>query len=159
MRRVPAHLFLALIGSATLFASEVALETKTFSLRQVAAPDALTLLRTIFDVKQLEAIDDATVTATAPADRLLVAAQILSLVDGPEPVTQADTVADGSELVIAVAPLGGTSPGDAMRAMRELGVRKTVVVSVRDLVVIRDSEAQVKAELERLEDLRQPPPE
>ena len=114
-------------------------------------------MRTILEISQVEVVDDATFEATSTADRLQMVAQILSGVDSEETTADVDPIADRSEL-IAVAPLGGTPPAEAMEELRELGIHKVAVVPARDLVVIRDSEPQVKAALERLAGARPPAP-
>ncbi|MBZ0090391.1 MAG: hypothetical protein K8H90_08450 [Thermoanaerobaculia bacterium] len=83
-----------------------------------------------------------------------MSAQLLALVDVPGTVDQVHTLADGDELTIAVVPLRGASSRDALAGLRELRIRRIAIASVQDIVVVSDSEPQVKAALERLERLR-----
>lgn len=154
MRGVVACWVLVLVFSVPVLASDPALETRTFALAHVDSRDALTLLRAILDMSQLEFVDDDTITATATPDRLQMSAQLLALVDVPGTVDQVHTLADGDELTIAVVPLRGASSRDALAALRELRIRRIAIASVQDIVVVSDSEPQVKTALERLERLR-----
>jgi hypothetical protein len=158
MRRTAIATLLLLATSFThpLAASEGETAARRLTFERLEAPEAMTLLRTLLEMKQLEMRGTHELEARDVPARLDLAQEVLAAVHaapGPEP----QTLETDDETVIVVIPLGTVGARDAMYAMRGLQVARIVPLTSLNVMVIRDSVERTKAAVEHLQGLASEP--
>lgn len=138
------------LSSIPFAAAEEQSETRTFALHQMVSPDAATVLSTIAGIRQLNVQHDHNLQATGGPAALRIATELLSALDAPE-IAPSQSFTTGDDTVIAVIPLSGISPSDAMLALRELKLQRVAALDRRSVVVVRDTPEQVTRALATLE--------
>lgn len=152
-QRLPAILLITggLLLAHGLTAATAGMHTEEIRLQRLEAKGALTVLRSIADAKQLEVVDAKTLRIQDSAARILLARQVLELVErADDPANRVASFDAGDGTTVARVVLRHADSGDVLTAVRNQGVDRIAVLDGLATVVLRDNAEKVKAALERV---------
>lgn len=140
-----------LAGETAASAATEALRVEEIGLQRIDAKDAVTILRAIAGLREIEVVDARTVRIQSPPEKLLVARKVLELAEGARgsdlEVARYE-VGDGTH--VAAVALRHASGNEVMGALRTLGIARIAVLDEPPTVVVRDSAEQVQAALQAI---------
>jgi hypothetical protein len=153
-----ATLVLSSVALTAGFAAE-APETALISLKRLKAKEAVTTLRAIAEVRDLEIVDEHTIRITEAAGTIEIARAAIAMAERPDEVAEeipTHSVADGS--VIASVRLRRTSPPKVLMALRrELGIRRISTHYDVPTIIVRDAPDKVAAALDLIRQMEAEP--
>lgn len=129
-------------------AAEV-LQTEEIRLQRIDAKDAVTIVRAMAGIREIEVVDGQTIRVQSSPEKVLLARKVLELAEagkGAEPKVARYEVGDGTHVAaVALQQAGGH---ELMGSLRTLGIRRMAFVESPPTVLVRDSAEQVQAALQ-----------
>ncbi len=132
--------------------------TEELKIERLAAKDALVAVRSLAGIREIEVRDLHTLSIHDTPAKLLLARQVVELLDHPKSSSPLQVVRDvGDGTTLASYALRATSARDAMRMlMGKIGIRRVTAVAENETVLFRDTREQVEAALALLDDFDLP---
>ena len=125
----------------------------TFTLNNATSPVAATVLRTIVEVKNLEAADDHTITARDTQEKLDLAVAVVKRLDATDDKVDTTPLSASDGSVIAAVVLNRASSEEVMVALREELRIARIATAGEKRVFLRDTDSQIQAALKVIDRL------
>ena len=129
-------------------AAEV-LQTEEIRLQRIDAKGAVTIVRAMAGIRDVEIVDGQTIRIQSSPEKVLLARKVLELAEaseGGEPEVAKYEVGDGTH--VAAVALQHAAGHELMVSLRTLGIRSMAFVDSPPIVLVRDSAEQVQAALQ-----------
>lgn len=134
-------------GAEVVTAAELKLQT-------VPARDAVTVLRALAGVRDLEIVDEHTLASTDGADVVAVATAVLESIEHPSSVgVEIPTRKLGDGSALASVRLERAAPSEVLSALRKLRIAHLAVLSQPAVVALRDTPEKMQLALDAVREM------